>query len=137
MKKFLLSAALMAFTAPSFSQMMGGMHGGSGMGGQMGPMMMPPYGYYYQPMMPMMMMPMMMGGMMGNMGMMGMMHDPEAMKIIREHQMQCRRELMKKLAARPKFIEKMIHIMLMHPEAVKETLNKNPKLKQKMEELIR
>jgi len=121
-----LTAVLLS--VPAFSQMMGGMHGG--MGGQMGPMMMP-YGYY-MPMMPMMMMPMM-GGMMGGM----MMHDPEVMKIVREHQMQCKRELMKKLATRPAFIEKMIHILVMNPEAVKKTLEKNPKLRGKLQELLK
>jgi hypothetical protein len=116
MKKFVLALALAVATSGlGFSQMMG----------------MQPYGYYYQPMMPMMM-PMMMGGM----GMM-MMHDPEVMKIIREHQMQCRRELMKKLASRPTFIEKVIHIMIMNPEAVRETLKKNPELKEKIQELLR
>ncbi len=127
MKKFLITAAALVLSAGSvFSQMMGGMHSWG--------MMQQPYGYYYQPMMPMMMMPMMMGGMMG--GMM-MMHDPETMKIIREHQLQCKKELMKKLASRPTFIEKMMHIMVMHPDAVKKALEKNPELKEKMRELLK
>ncbi|MDQ7039264.1 MAG: hypothetical protein Q9N26_08765 [Aquificota bacterium] len=120
MKKMLLGTfTAFLLSVPAFSQMMGG---------QMGPMMMMPYGYY-MPMMPMMMMPMM-GGMM-------MMQDPETMKIIREHQMQCKRELMRKLATRPAFIEKMIHILVMNPDAVKRTLEKNPELKEKMRELLR
>ncbi len=114
-----LLAGILILVALGFTQMMGGMYG---------PVMMFPYGYYYQPMMPMMM---------GGMGYTGLMQDPEIMNIIREHQMECKRELMKKLAARPKFIEKMISIMLMYPEAVKETLRENPELKRRMEELLK
>ncbi len=145
MKKLLLVVTVAAMLSGiGFSQMMEGMQGM--MGGQGGmmqqpmqPMMMQPYGYYYQPMMPMMMMPMM-GGMMGmgGMGMMGMMmQDPETMKIIREHRRKCMRELMKKLAKRTPAVERMMHMMLMHPEAVREVLRKNPELKKKMKELLK
>ncbi|MDQ7081731.1 MAG: hypothetical protein Q9N34_01075 [Aquificota bacterium] len=64
----------------------------------------------------MMMMPMM-GGMM-------MMQDPETMKIIREHQMQCKRELMRRdspIKACLSLIEEMIHILRhANPGAVKK-----------------
>jgi hypothetical protein len=140
MKKLILSAlAVSILSATGFSQMMEDMHEDS-MAGQGG---MQPYGYYIpQPMMmPMMMMPMMMGmsgGMMG-MGGMGMMQDPEIMKIIQEHRMKCRKELMKKLAKRgsSSMAERMLRMMTMHPEAFKEALRKNPQLKKKLEELLK
>jgi len=83
-------------------------------------MMMHPHGYH----------PMMgMGGMM-------MMHDPETQKIIKEHMIKCRKELMKKLAARPSTMERMLHMMIMHPESFKEVIKKNPELRDKLRELL-
>ncbi len=99
------------------------------------------------------MMGMMDGGMMGR-GMMGrgmnmgmdmsmvpmmrmMMQDPELRKIIMEHKKQCRQELMKKLAANPKAVEKMLMMMAHNKEAVKEVLKKNPQLKKQLEEMLK
>ncbi len=140
MKKLLLAAAAaVALSGAGFSQMMGDM-----MGQQGGMMMGQP-----QTFMPMMgcmgcgMMRMMgMGGMMpmmgmGGMGMMGMMQDPETMKIVQEHMMKCRKELMQKLAKRPSMAERMLHMMTMHPEAFKEAIKKNPELKKKLKELLK
>ncbi len=156
MKKLLLAAAAaVTLSGAGFSQMMGGMHDMmGGQGGMMGqpPSQMQPYGYYpYMGMMPMMgmrgMMPMMhgmmgMGGMMpmmgmGGMGMMGMMQDPETMKIIQQHMMKCRKELMQKLAKRPSMAERMLRMMTMHPEAFKEAIKKNPELKKKLKEMLK
>ncbi len=132
MKRLLLATATaVALSGAGFSQMMGGMmgqHGG----------MMQPYGYYP----PMGMMPMMhgmmgMGGMMPMMGM-GMMMDPETMKIVREHMMKCRKELMQKLSKRHDLMaERMLRMMTMHPESFKKALKKNPELKKKLKEMLK
>jgi len=140
MKKFLLATAVaLTLSGAGFSQMMGGMMG------QQGGMMGQP-----QTFMPMMgcmgcgMMRMMgMGGMMpmmgmGGMGMMGMMQDPETMKMVREHMMKCRKELMQKLAKRSDMMaERMLHMMTMHPESFKKALKKNPELKKKLKEMLK
>ena len=116
--------------------MMGGMMGGQGQ--------MMPYGYMLVPIQPGMMggmMPMMgmMGGMMNPMGMMygSMMSDPKLRKIITEHQKKCKEELMKKLSKHPSFAERLINMLVMHPEAVKKALKKNPALKKKLEEIVK
>ena len=132
MKKLLLAtAAAVMLSGAVFSQRMGGM-----MDQQQGGMMMG------QPQMFMPMMGCMGCGMMsmmgmGGMGMMGMMQDPEAMKIVQEHMMKCRKELMQKLAQRPSMAERMLRMMTMHPQAFKEALNKNPELKKKLKELVK
>ncbi|WP_457601653.1 hypothetical protein [Hydrogenivirga sp.] len=141
MKKLLLAAtAVLTLTGAGFSQMMGGMMGGQG-GMQSPQTFMPMMGCMGCGMMRGMMG---MGGMgmmpmmgMGGMGMMGMMQDPETMKIVREHMMKCRKELMQKLAKRPTMAERMLHMMTMHPEAFKEALKKNPELKKKLKEMLR
>ena len=118
MKKFLLATvAVVTLSGMGFSQMIGGMMG-------------QPYGYYPS-----------MGGIMpmmgmGGMGMMGMMQDPETMRIVQQHMMKCRKELMQKLAKRPSMAERMLHMMTMHPEAFKEAIKKNPELKKKLKELL-
>ncbi len=141
MKKLLLAAtAAVVLSGAGFSQMMGGMMGQQG--GMMGQpqMFMPMMGCMGCGMMRMMgmggMMPGMMG--MGGMGMMGMMQDPETMKIVQEHMMKCRKELMQKLAKRHNVMaERMLRMMTMHPEAFKEALRKNPELKKKLKELVK
>lgn len=135
MKKLLLAtAAVLTLSGAGFPQMMGGMM----MGGQGGMMGQPFYPYMMMPMMPMMHGMMGMGGM-GMMPMMGMgmMQDPETMKIVREHMMKCRKELMQKLAKRPSTAERMLRMMTMHPEAFREALKKNPELKNKLKELLK
>ena len=143
MKKLLLAtAAVVVLSGAGFSQMMGGMMG------QQGGMMGQPYGYYPSMggmgMMPMMHGMMGMGGMMpgmmgmGGMGMMGMMQDPETMKLVQEHMMKCRKELMQKLAKRHNVMaERMLRMMTMHPDAFKEAIKKNPELKKKLKELLK
>ena len=133
MKKFLLATvAVVTLSGMGFSQMIGGMMG-------------QPYGYYPSMggmgMMPMMHGMMGMGGIMpmmgmGGMGMMGMMQDPETMRIVQQHMMKCRKELMQKLAKRLSMAERMLHMMTMHPEAFKEAIKKNPELKKKLKELL-
>ncbi len=112
MKKLLLATAVaVALSGAGFSQMMGGMMGQQG--GMMGQ--------------PQMFMPMM-----------GMMQDPETMKIVQEHMMKCRKELMQKLAKKHNMMaERMLYMMTMHPDAFKEALKKNPELKKKLKELLK
>ena len=137
MKKLALAVlTAVALSGSGFSQMMGQQ------GGMMGQhqMFMPMMGCMGCGMMKMMgmggMMPGMMG--MGGMGMMGMMQDPETMKIVQEHMMKCRKELMQKIAKRHNVMaEKMLRMMTMHPEAFKEALKKNPELKKKLKELVK
>lgn len=131
MKKLFLGVlALVLAGSTAYSQMMG-QHGG----------MMQPYGYYpSMGMMPMMHGMMGMGGMMPMMGMggMGMMMDPETTKIVREHMMKCRKELMSKLAKRHDLMaERMLRMMTMHPESFKKALKKNPELKKKLQEMLK
>ena len=116
MKKFILAifATLTVAIGPSLAQMMGGM--------------MQPYGYYppmgmmpmmgMRPMMPPMMMGMPMHMMMPMMGM-GPMMPPMMMM------------------QNPVFIERMLYMITMHPEAFKEALKRNPELKKKLQELIK
>ncbi|EDP75938.1 hypothetical protein [Hydrogenivirga sp. 128-5-R1-1] len=141
MKKLLLAtAAVVVLSGVGFSQMMGGMMGQQG--GMMGQpqTFMPMMGCMGCGMMRMMgmggMMPGMMG--MGGMGMMGMMQDPETMKLVQEHMMKCRKELMQKLAKRHNVMaERMLRMMTMHPDAFKEAIKKNPELKKKLKELLK
>ena len=141
MKKLLLAtAAVVVLSGAGFSQMMGGMMGQQG--GMMGQpqTFMPMMGCMGCGMMRMMgmggMMPGMMG--MGGMGMMGMMQDPETMKLVQEHMMKCRKELMQKLAKRHNVMaERMLRMMTMHPDAFKEAIKKNPELKKKLKELLK
>ena len=73
-----------------------------------------------------------------HMGMMKfMMHDPELRKIIREHRKKCMQELMEKLHSRPAFQERMIRMILKHPEAARKALENNPELRKRLEELLR
>ncbi len=124
MKRLLLSAvAVLSLSGIGFSQMMGGMMGKP-------QMMMPMMGCMGCGMMQMM-------GM-GMMPMMGMMMDPETMKVMQEHMIKCRKELMEKLAKKHSLMaERMIRMMVMHPEAFKEAIKKNPELKKKLEELLK
>jgi len=72
------------------------------------------------------------------MGMMKfMMQDPELRKIIREHRKKCMQELMEKLHSRPAFQEKMIRMILRHPEAARKALENNPELRERLKELLR
>ena len=132
MRKLLLATAVaVALSGVGFSQMMGGMMGQQG--GMMGQpqMFMPMMGCMGCGMMRMM-------GMGGMMPMMGMMQDPETMKIVQEHMMKCRKELMQKLAKKHNMMaERMLYMMTMHPDAFKEALKKNPELKKKLKELLK
>ncbi|GAB6065893.1 hypothetical protein JCM9492_09850 [Aquifex pyrophilus] len=81
--------------------------------------------------------------MQGSMGMQDhmmymMMQDPEVRRIMREHMMKCRRELMEKLAKlrAEKFANMMLQMIEMHPEAFKKALKENPELRKKMKELL-
>jgi hypothetical protein len=128
--------------------------------GQMQGMMMPPFGYMIIPfpqtmmgqrgmmggMMPMMGMMGMGGmGMMGGMGQMGptgmlrhqIMSDPKLRKLIEDHQKKCKQELIKKLSQHPSFIEKLVNVIAMHPEAVREALKRNPELRNKLKEILK
>jgi hypothetical protein len=74
----------------------------------------------------------------GSMGMMMMMmQDPELRKIIMEHRRKCMRELMEKISARPSFQERLIRMLLKHPDAAKQVLEENPDLKKGLEELLK
>ncbi len=106
---FLLSIALFTLSAISFSGM--GMHGKEGGKGGHGHMHM------------------------GMMGMM-MMDDPEVRRIIREHRKKCMKELMEKLSTHPAVVERMVKMLLAHPETAREVLKNNPELKEQLEELL-
>ena len=64
--------------------------------------------------------------------------DPETMKIVREHMMKCRKELMQKLSKRHDLMaERMLRMMTMHPESFKQVLKRNPELKRKLKEMLK
>ncbi len=129
MKKFIFAtAATLTLAGFGFSQMMGGMHemmkNREGMMKQ-APHPMHPYYYYYYPMPYPYMMPM--PPMMMGMPMMPMMMPMMRMGPMMPHMMM----------QNPVFIERMLHMMTMHPEAFKEALKRNPELKKKLQELLK
>ncbi len=133
MKKFVIGfiTGLTLLVGSSQAQMMGGM--------------MQPYGYYPpmggMGMMPMMGMRGMMPGMMG-MGMMGMPMMPMMMGMM---PMMGMGPMMPPYAyqppmpmmASPVFMERMLYMMTMHPEAFKQVLKRNPELKRKLKEMLK